>query len=117
MAIGASGMAKNHGAVVTSSSALQDIAAMTTLCSDKTGTLTTANMSIKVDMAWVAPEVDGTNFPNRTASELLELGRLCSNPDKKDDPIDRAVINARVRRADHRLWRIAATLGRRIVLR
>jgi len=94
MAIGASGMAKNHGAVVTSSSALQDIAAMTTLCSDKTGTLTTANMSIKVDMAWVAPEVDGTNFPNRTASELLELGRLCSNPDKKDDPIDRAVINA-----------------------
>ena len=35
-----------HKAIVTSFPALQDIAAMTVLCSDKTGTLTTANMTV-----------------------------------------------------------------------
>eukprot|EP00629_Pelagomonadales_sp_RCC1024_P000254 CAMPEP_0119262516 /NCGR_PEP_ID=MMETSP1329-20130426/2201_1 /TAXON_ID=114041 /ORGANISM="Genus nov. species nov., Strain RCC1024" /LENGTH=954 /DNA_ID=CAMNT_0007262165 /DNA_START=115 /DNA_END=2979 /DNA_ORIENTATION=+ len=94
MALGAARMAKDHGAVVTSSSALQDIAAMSTLCSDKTGTLTTANMSILAEKAWVAPDVADSAFAGRDAGDLLELARLCSNPDKKDDPIDRAVIRA-----------------------
>ena len=38
--------------------------------------------------------LDGSAFPGRDAGTLLELARLCSNPDKKDDPIDRAVIRA-----------------------
>lgn len=37
---------KDHHAIVTRMSALQDIASMDVLCSDKTGTLTTAKMSI-----------------------------------------------------------------------
>ena len=46
LALGASFLAKEHSAIVTSIPALQDIASMSILCSDKTGTLTTANMSI-----------------------------------------------------------------------
>ena len=46
MALGASHLAKEYHAIVTSLPALQDIASMSMLCSDKTGTLTTANMSI-----------------------------------------------------------------------
>eukprot|EP00617_Octactis_speculum_P014822 CAMPEP_0185750518 /NCGR_PEP_ID=MMETSP1174-20130828/9307_1 /TAXON_ID=35687 /ORGANISM="Dictyocha speculum, Strain CCMP1381" /LENGTH=51 /DNA_ID=CAMNT_0028427121 /DNA_START=91 /DNA_END=243 /DNA_ORIENTATION=- len=45
MAIGAGTMAK-HKAIVTHLTALQEIASMTVLNSDKTGTLTTAKMSI-----------------------------------------------------------------------
>jgi H+-transporting ATPase len=39
MALGASFMAREHHAIVTSIPALQDIASMSMLCSDKTGTL------------------------------------------------------------------------------
>jgi len=45
--LGASFMAQKHNAIVTSIPALQDIASMSMLCSDKTGTLTTAKISIK----------------------------------------------------------------------
>ena len=51
-------------------------------------------MTIKLDMAWVAPEIDGSKFPGRTKALVLEFARLCANPDKADDPIDRAVIHA-----------------------
>ena len=37
-------------------SALQDIASMDVLCSDKTGTLTTAKMSINLEKIWTAKE-------------------------------------------------------------
>jgi magnesium-transporting ATPase (P-type) len=37
MAIGAANMASKHHAIVTRTSALQDIASMEILCSDKTG--------------------------------------------------------------------------------
>ena len=40
LALGASFLAKKHHAIVTSIPALQDIASMSILCSDKTGTLT-----------------------------------------------------------------------------
>jgi len=93
MALGAARMAKEHGAIVTSVSALQDIAAMQILCSDKTGTLTTANMTILTEACWLAPATSTGAFA-RTVDELMLFARLCSNPDKKDDPIDRAVINA-----------------------
>jgi H+-transporting ATPase len=73
-------------AIVTSIPALQDIASMSMLCSDKTGTLTTANMSVILSEAYA-----GKGF---TADEVILYASCCSNPDKKDDPIDKAVLNA-----------------------
>jgi len=52
----------------------------------KTGTLTTANMSIIPDRI-VAAE----GFKE---SEVILYAYLCSNADKKDDPIDRAIVKA-----------------------
>ena len=86
MALGASHLATAYHAVVTSLPALQDIASMSMLCSDKTGTLTTANMSIITDQIFAS---DGF-----TAEEVILYGYLCSNADKKDDPIDRAIVSA-----------------------
>jgi H+-transporting ATPase len=86
LALGASFMAKEHHAIVTSIPALQDIASMSMLCSDKTGTLTTANMSIIMNSIIPA---DGF-----TQSDVIRYAYLCSNPDKKDDPIDGAVVRA-----------------------
>eukprot|EP00971_Amphidinium_carterae_P118343 2344694-Amphidinium_carterae.1 len=56
MAIGAYHMATDHHAIVTRMSALQDIASMDVLCSDKTGTLTTAKMSINLEAIWLAAD-------------------------------------------------------------
>jgi len=86
MALGASHLATAYHAVVTSLPALQDIASMSMLCSDKTGTLTTANMSIITDQIFAS---DGF-----TAEEVILYAYLCSNADKKDDPIDRAIVTA-----------------------
>jgi H+-transporting ATPase len=86
LALGASFLAKNYHAIVTSTPALQDIASMSMLCSDKTGTLTTANMSIINDSIYAS---DG--FSN---DDVIKYAFLCSNPDKKDDPIDRAIVTA-----------------------
>lgn len=86
MALGASHLAKEYHAIVTSLPALQDIASMSMLCSDKTGTLTTANMSI-IPASIFAAE----GFTN---DEVILYAFLCSNADKKDDPIDRAIVNA-----------------------
>jgi len=86
LALGASFLAKNYHAIVTSTPALQDIASMSMLCSDKTGTLTTANMSIISNSIFAS---DG--FSN---DDVIKYAYLCSNPDKKDDPIDRAIVNA-----------------------
>jgi len=86
MSLGASFLAKEHNAVVTSLPALQDVASMSILNSDKTGTLTTANMSIMVDSIYA---VDGVK-----PAEILLYAYLSSNKDKKDDPIDRAIVSA-----------------------
>lgn len=86
LALGASFLAKEYHAIVTSIPALQDIASMSMLCSDKTGTLTTANMSIITDSIFAA---DG--FTN---GEVILYAFLCSNADKKDDPIDGAIVRA-----------------------
>lgn len=86
LALGASYLAKHYHAIVTSIPALQDIASMSMLCSDKTGTLTTANMSIIVNEIYAA---DGFN-----EEDVLLYAYLCSNADKKDDPIDRAIVKA-----------------------
>jgi H+-transporting ATPase len=86
MALGASFLAKEHHAIVTSLPALQDIASMSILCSDKTGTLTTANMSIIPESTYA---VEGA-----LPEEVLLYAYLSANADKKDDPIDRAIITA-----------------------
>jgi P-type E1-E2 ATPase len=51
MAVGAKNMA-DQKAIVTHLTALQKIASMNILCSDKTGTLTTAQITIFPDMCW-----------------------------------------------------------------
>jgi len=108
LAIGAYHMATEHHAIVTRMSALQDIASMDVLCSDKTGTLTTARMSINLDLIWPASEsgfekVLGLSAwrsltPEQSLKEqqksLLLMAVMSSNADKKDDAIDGAVLRA-----------------------
>lgn len=84
MALGAGKMARSYNAVVTSLPALQDISSMSVLCSDKTGTLTTARISIISDAVWC-----GEGF---SKDDVAFYAGLASNRDKKEDPIDRAVI-------------------------
>jgi len=84
--LGASFMAQKHNAIVTSIPALQDIASMSMLCSDKTGTLTTAKMSVIDDKVYAH---NGYN-----SKDVLNFAYMASNPDKKDDPIDQAILNA-----------------------
>jgi len=86
MSLGASFLAKQHNVIVTSLPALQDVASMSILNSDKTGTLTTANMSIMVDSIFAVDDL--------TPAEILLYAYLSSNKDKKEDPIDRAIITA-----------------------
>lgn len=86
LALGASFLAKEHHAIVTSIPALQDIASMSMLCSDKTGTLTTAKMSVIRDRVVAIGDF--------TQEDVIRFAKLCSNADKKDDPIDKAVLKA-----------------------
>lgn len=86
LALGANFLATEHSAIVTSIPALQDIASMSMLCSDKTGTLTTANMSIIMDELFAGPDF--------TSDDVISYAFFSSNPDKQDDPIDRAVTRA-----------------------
>ena len=85
MALGAGKMAREFSAVVTSLPALQDISSMSVLCSDKTGTLTTARITIHAESVWCNDKFSQRNVALYSA--------LASNRDKKEDPIDRSVIN------------------------
>lgn len=84
MSLGAAKMATDFAAVVTNLPALQDIASMSVLCSDKTGTLTTAKMTINHDMVWC-----NKNF---TAKDVGFYAMLASSRDKKEDAVDRCVV-------------------------
>ena len=84
MALGAGKMATEFHAVITSVPALQDISSMSVLCSDKTGTLTTARMAIHAESVWCAPGF--------SKADIALFGVLSSSRDKKEDPIDRAVV-------------------------
>lgn len=86
MALGAGKMAREFNAVVTSLPALQDISSMTVLCSDKTGTLTTAKISIHAESVWCSPTGQFTK------QDVALYAGLASNRDKKEDAIDRSVI-------------------------
>jgi len=79
-----------RGVLVTRLSALHDIAAMTVLCSDKTGTLTRNQAT--VNALWAAP--------GESEDELLRAAALASDP-AGQDPVDGAIIKAAVEHGWH----------------
>jgi H+-transporting ATPase len=85
MAIGSKKMAE-HKALVTHVSALQDIASMTVLNSDKTGTLTTARISIIRKHIY-----SHTGF---TDDDVFRLAVVSANRDNRDDAIDGAICRS-----------------------
>jgi H+-transporting ATPase len=85
MALGAGRMARQFNAICTSLPALQDISSMSILCSDKTGTLTTAKITIHAESVW--------HNEKFSKEDVALYSALASNRDKKEDPIDRSVIN------------------------
>merc|ERR1719254_225425 len=60
---------------------------MKCLCSDKTGTLTTAKMTVYYDE-------NAKCFNGFTPKQVLEFASMASNEANKDDPIDSAVLRA-----------------------
>jgi len=86
LSIGAKEMA-DHGGIVTHLTALEEIASMKVLCSDKTGTLTTASMTVYYDQ-------NCRTWNGFTAEQVLEFASVASNEANKDDPIDSAVLRA-----------------------
>lgn len=85
MAVGAKTMADKE-AIVTHLTALQEIASMDCLCSDKTGTLTTAEISVLPEMVWTRADFE--------VDHVMMYALLTSNRDNKEDPIDAAVIRS-----------------------
>ena len=74
MAAGAHEMSKQR-ALVTHLSALQEIASMDVLCSDKTGTLTTAQITVFPDRVQA--------FGSEGKEQVLAYAALASNPHNK----------------------------------
>merc|ERR1719272_1159675 len=85
MAIGAATMAKKK-AIVTHLTALQEVASMSVLCSDKTGTLTTANMRVMPTSIWTKG--------GHSQDDALIWAGVASNPANKEDPIDGSVLKS-----------------------
>jgi len=86
LSIGAKEMA-DEGGIVTHLTALEEIASMKVLCSDKTGTLTTAQMTVYYDNSCRC-------YNAFTPEQVLEFASIASNEANKDDPIDSAVLQA-----------------------
>ena len=84
MSLGAGKMASHFHACVTSMPALQDISSMSVLCSDKTGTLTTAKIDISAEDVFCHGEF--------SKEDVALYAGLASSRDKKEDAIDRSVI-------------------------
>mmetsp|Transcript_19152 Transcript_19152/g.23595 ORF Transcript_19152/g.23595 Transcript_19152/m.23595 type:complete len:940 (-) Transcript_19152:628-3447(-) len=87
LALGAQEMAKQQ-AIVTHLTSMQEIASMNVLCSDKTGTLTTAKIQVFYDLIWTPPE---SGFDR---DHILEWCAVASNPHAEDDPIDVAILRS-----------------------
>ena len=85
MALGAAKMATEFDSVVTSLAALEDIAQMNVMCSDKTGTLTTAKIAIHAESVWTCGGF--------TKEDVALFAGLASTRDKQEYTIDRAAIN------------------------
>jgi H+-transporting ATPase len=81
MAVGATALAKKE-AIVSKLVAIEEMAGMDVLCSDKTGTITKNELTI----AEVIP------FPRFTEDDVVLLGSLASRKEDQD-PIDSAVIS------------------------
>jgi H+-transporting ATPase len=79
-----------RGVLITRLSALHDIASMTVLCSDKTGTLTRNEAT--VNTLW--------NAPGFSETELLRAAALASDP-AGQDPVDGAIVQAAASRGWH----------------
>jgi H+-transporting ATPase len=79
-----------RGVLITRLSALHDIASMTVLCSDKTGTLT--RNEARANALWAAPGF--------TESDLVRAAALASDP-AGQDPVDGAIIKAATDRGWH----------------
>lgn len=86
LSIGAKELAE-EGGIVTHLTALEEIASMKVLCSDKTGTLTTAKMSVYYDDK-------AKTYSGYTNQQVLEFASLASNEANQEDPIDMAVLKA-----------------------
>lgn len=84
-----------RGVLVTRLSALHDVASMTVMCSDKTGTLTRNEATVK-DL-WTAGEF--------TEQALLGAAALASDPSGAE-PVDRAIVSA----ASERGWQAGQLL-------
>lgn len=82
MALGSQQLSKK-GILVTRLNASEDVASMTTLCADKTGTIT----ENKLSLAKVKPVL------NFSEEDIYVFGALCSL-EANHDPIDLAFINA-----------------------
>ena len=81
MAVGATALAKKE-AIVSKLVAIEEMAGMDVLCSDKTGTITKNELSVA--------EVNA--FPGFTEDDVLVFGSLASRKENQD-PIDNAVIS------------------------
>ena len=81
MAIGAMALAKKE-AIVSRLVAIEEMAGMDILCSDKTGTIT----QNKISVAELVP------YHDFTAQDILRIGSLASK-EENNDPIDNAIIS------------------------
>jgi len=89
LAVGAQKLAQ-EGAIISHLSAMQDLSSMDVLCSDKTGTLTEAKMTIKFEKIWTSVKY---GFKR---SDVLELADMCISDEARDqNPIDIAITNAK----------------------
>ena len=80
----------HRGVLVTRLAAVEEAAAMSDLCSDKTGTLTQNRLSLSQAKGW--PGVEET--------ELLKMAAIASDS-ATQDPIDLAVLQASVAQTPH----------------
>jgi H+-transporting ATPase len=79
-----------RGVLITRLSALHDLASMTVLCSDKTGTLTRNEAT--VNALWTAPDF--------SENDLVRAAALASDP-AGQDPVDGAIVKAAAGRGWH----------------